>query len=186
MVLRRCVCAILLAFILVGAGGCAGGTCADYANDIWGPPPGCSCLENAYGCGPFDYPTGYGYARQNARSIAATGRTVSLTLTKVRSSCPALLRKVSSSFTIRRTNKRQSLYSPSFGAIALSSTSPRLKARITRAIPMLHGCQVSLTLQGSALPAVGRSASVTVNGSVECAAPSYSCSFEYRGTLKSS
>lgn len=185
MSLKRCFRGILFTALLANLAGCAGGTCADYADDIWGPPPGCSCLENAYGCGPFDYPTGYGYAHQSARSVAATGRTLNLTLTKVRSSCPALLRKVSTSFALRRGNQRQSLYSASLGTITLTSTSPRIKARTTRAIPMLPGCKVALSLQGSALPASGKTASVTVSGSVKCAAPSYSCSFEYRGSLKS-
>jgi hypothetical protein len=181
---------LLLLALFAAATGCASGTCSDYKDNIFGNPPGCECLDSAFGCGPFDYPTGYGYAESSRESslaskMSASGsnKFVSVSLTQVSSTCPGLLKKVSTSVTVASAKKAKRIRSAQLGSVLLSSQRGKLRGKIKRAVPLVPQCAITLDLILSGLPTKKSSSSGVINGAVTCQDSSFSCAFVYRADL---
>lgn len=185
--MRKTINFLALILLVALAAGCAGSTCSDYADNLFGAPPGCGCLYNAYGCGPFDYPTGYGYATSKNAAVKSisSGKTLTLVLTKQSSTCPSLLSNVSTQFSVASVGKARRLKSPQLGAILLTPRRGRLTGKVTRTVPLISNCSLALDINVSSLPTKSTPTSGTVKGRVSCRSSSFSCDFQYRATLSS-
>ena len=185
----------LLLVFFAAATGCASGTCSDYKDNIFGNPPGCECLDSAFGCGPFDYPTGYGYAESlktasgashsmaSQSGASGSNKLVKVSLTQVSSSCPGLLRELSTRVTVSSTRKAKRIRSSQLGSVVLSSQRGKLRGKIKRAVPLVPQCAVTLDLLFSRMPTRASSSSGVINGTVTCEQTSFSCAFVYRADL---
>jgi hypothetical protein len=171
--------------LLVVLAGCSG-TCSDYRNSL-STPPGCGCLENLYGCGPFDYPTGYGFARAASTSISAKPRAVSETwsvdLNRESSTCPSLKPRITFRVSASRGKEIWTIGAPQLGTARLSTRNGRRVARLRRNVASVGFCRVTMDLALNSVPAVGSSVPVTVQGDVNCLLSGLQCRFSYRGRV---
>jgi len=211
--LKRIVICVVGAVSLGFSAGCAGSSCSDYSDNLFGPPPGCECLDNAYGCGAFDYPTGYGYAQQSsavqglvvraaAKKTASAGDSYKLQLTQRSSTCPNIAKGFSADVVLSAAAAgavRRKISNAQFGSVTLrrvstgkqSGRSKAFSGSIARRVPMLAGCNLALNLQFNGLPQTGaaftkntaKQNSGTVAGKVTCSAIKYSCAFVYDAVL---
>jgi hypothetical protein len=176
---------LLAPLLLLALAGCYG-TCSDYKNSL-STPPGCGCLENLYGCGPFDYPTGYGFTRAAATTVSVKSRTASETwrvdLNRESSTCPSLRPRLTFSVSASRAKEIWTIGAPQIGTARLSTRNGRRVARRRRNVASAGFCRVTMDLALNSVPAIGSSVPVTVQGDVNCLLSGLQCRFSYRGRV---
>lgn len=173
---------MLACFGLLFLVGC-GGTCNDYADNIWGYPPGCECLTNAYGCGPLDSPTGYGYSASLSPKRLAAGSLPVLNVSLVResSSCATLRRSVNFRSSVRGTQKTISIYVPSVGSVRLNQRGRLYQGNLTKMVSLFPVCSAAINVSYKPIRTPQSGGSLVVQGTFGCRGSANSCQFKYRG-----
>lgn len=173
---------VFLMLLLAGLTGCYG-SCSDYGDSL-STPQGCSCLENLYGCGPLDYPTGFGFI---SGRLAATKKVTNtqdwkLNLNRVSSNCPSLKPKLSSHVLATQNGRRWKIVAGSLGSATLTTAGRTSSGRVRRLLPSAGLCLATIDISMTGVPSVNAVAPTTVRGTVNCAIGGSKCNFVYRGS----